>query len=252
MTADPSSQAGDHRRFAAGILSRYAPHFLLWGIFFAIGLLLGLLGLSRPASGTLLPGVLLLLASFAFLIPLFIALARSPRWARTSKEGVQWQDGRGDHLWRWEEIAAVFRLDKIINQTFRVKQLRLVPAQGEEVTFDQCLSDYDGLADAVQDAVANRLLPAKRAELASAGATFGPVTLHRDGLTINAKKLTWPEVEQYTIFRGSLVVCPRGSKGFEEVGLSGVPNYPVLLHLLQELGQMPVPPQQNILFTGRR
>jgi hypothetical protein len=254
MTSDVSAQVGSHRRHGAGVLSRYAPHVLLWALLLAIGLFLAILGLAKPDAGTLLPGVLFLVGSFAFLIPLFLGLARGPRWVRIPPEGVQWQDGQGEHLWRWEEIAAVFRLDKIINQTFRVKQLRLVSAQGGQVTFDQCLSDYDRLADAVQETVARRLLPAKRAELAGARAEFGPVTLHRDRITIKGKTFTWPDVEQYTIFRGQFVVYPRGYKGIqcEEVSLSEVPNYAILLYLLQELGQRPTPPQQSILFTGRK
>jgi hypothetical protein len=237
-----------------GVMSRYSPHLLLWGVLFAIGLLLGFLGLARPDAGTLLPGALFLIGSFTFLIPLFIALAGGPRWARVTPEGVQWQDGKGEHLWRWEVIADVFRLDKIINQTFRVKKLRLLTGQGEEVTFDQCLSNYDRFADTVQEAVSNRLLAAKRSELAGAGAQFGPVTLRKDAITINGKTFPWPEVEQYVVLRGVLVVYPRSYQGIncEEVVLSVVPNYPILLYLLQELGQMPTPPQQSILFTGRK
>jgi hypothetical protein len=152
-----------------------------------------------------------------------------------------------------EEIAAVFRVDKLVNRTFLVKQLRVVLAHGEEVTFDQCLSDYDQLANAVQGTVTRQLLPAKRSQLAGAGIDFGPVTLHRDSITINGKTFPWPEVEQYIVFRGSLVVYPRSYQGIqcEEVVLGDVPNYPILLLLLQELGQAPVPLQQSILFLGR-
>ncbi len=148
----------------------------------------------------------------------------------------------------------MYRLDLIINQTFRKKLLRLVPAHGVEAAFDQCLSNYDRFSDTVQAAVAARLQPAKRAELAGAGAEFGPVTLHRDGITINGKTVSWPDVEQYTVFRGIFVVYPRGYKGIkcEEASLGMIPNYVVLLRLLQELGRPPTPPQQSILFTGRK
>lgn len=254
MTVDQSSALGAHRRHVAGVLSRYAPHLLLWGILIAIGVFLGILGLVNPNAGTLLAAVLFLFGSFAFLIPLFVALSRGPRWVRLTDGGVQWQDGRGEHFWQWEKIADVYRLDKIINQSFRVKQLRLVGQDGEKVTFDQCLSHYDRFADAVQEAIAKRLLPAKRSELSGAGATFGPLALHQDRITINGKTFTWADVEQYTIFRGSLVVYPRNYKGIqcEEVSLSEVPNYLILLQLLQELGQSPTPPQQSILFQGRK
>jgi hypothetical protein len=254
MTQPRMSEMPTHRRHGAGIMSRYAPHLWLWLILLAIGLFLGILGIAKPNAGTLLPGVLFVVGSFAPLIPLAIALARGARWARITPEGIEWQDGRGEHRWNWADIAAVYRLDKVINQAFRVKQLRVVPVHGDVVTFDQCLSDYERLADTVQTAVAQRLLPVKRAELAGSGAAFGPVTLSRESITINRKTFAWPEVEQYIVFRGSLVVYPTSYKGIqcEEVSLSDVPNYPVLLHLLQEQGRLPVPPERSILFLGRK
>jgi hypothetical protein len=252
-TTDLPAQVVEHRVSAEGVLSRYAPHLMMWGVLLAIGLLLASLGVARPGAGTVAPGLLFLVGSFACLIPMFVGLYRGPRWGRTTRDGVEWQDGQAEHAWRWDEIAAVFRLDKIINQTFRVKQLRLVGPSGE-VTFDQCLSDYERFADTVQNTVAARLLPAKRAELAGAGADFGPVTLHRDSITIEGKSFLWREIEQYIVFRGRLVLYPKSSHGIgcEEVALAAIPNYPVLLCLMQDLGQMPVPPQQSILFSGRK
>jgi hypothetical protein len=47
-------EAGIHSQCASGVFSRYAPHFLIWGILFGIGILLAGLGLSRPKTGTLL------------------------------------------------------------------------------------------------------------------------------------------------------------------------------------------------------
>jgi hypothetical protein len=254
MSPDPAPAASTHGRHFAGVLSRYAPHFMLWGICFAIGLLLAILGLVRPSAGTLLPGALLLVGSFGCLIPLIVGLERDPSQAKITPEGLQWHDRQGEHRCRWEEITAVFREDRIINQTFRVKKLRVLQAPGQEATFDQCLSDYDRLANVVQGMATKHLVPAKRLQLANGGAEFGPVTIHRDSIGINAKKFPWPEIEQYTIFNGSLVVYPRSYKGIqcEEVSLSQVPNNLVLLQLLQELGQVPVPPQQSILFVGRK
>lgn len=254
MTADQTPGVGVHRRYSRGILSRYVAFFWLWAILLAIGVFLGLLGLFRPNAGTLLPGLLFVVGSFFCLIPLFVGLSRSPREARTTPEGVQWLDKKGEHRCRWDEITAVFRVDRLINRTFLLKQSRMVLAHAEEVTFDQSLSDYDRLANAIQATVTRQLMPAKRAQLTGAGADFGPVTLHRDGITVNGKRFPWPEVEQYIVFHGSLVVYPRSYQGIlcEEVVLCDVPNYPVLLLLLQELGQTPVPPQQSILFLGRK
>lgn len=254
MTPDEPPPLSDHKRSFSGICSRYAPHLLMWGIFLVIGLGLLILGLARPTSGTVLPGALFLAGSFLWLAPLFIGLARTPRQAKVTSGGLSWQDKRGEHTCTWAAVAAVYRLERIVNQTFKIKELRVVQTGGDEVKFHQCLESYDRLADAVHAAASRQLLPAKRNLLATTGAEFGTVTPHRDGITLGTKKISWPEIEQYTIFNGSLVVYPRGYKGIrcEEVSLSDVPNYSVLLVLLQELGQRPVPPQQSILFTGRK
>ena len=252
MSTNALPGGGDYQRSMAGIASRYAPHLMLWGVLFGIGVLLLLLGVSRPRSGTLLPGGLFLVGSLGFLVPMFLGLSRTPRWAHITPHGVQWHDQNGNHHWRWEEISAVFRLDKVINKTFQVKELRLASAQREQVTFDQCLTDYDQFADRVQDTVAQRLLDAKRSELARYGAEFGPISLHRDRITIHAKTFVWPEIVRHDIVRGNLVFFPKGASHSESVPLSTVPNYTLFLQLLLELTSAPTSRAKQIQVTGSR
>ncbi len=49
------------------------------------------------------------------------------------EDGLAWTDRAGEHRCRWDEINEVSRLDKIINQTFRVHELRIVLAGGVPV-----------------------------------------------------------------------------------------------------------------------
>jgi hypothetical protein len=253
MAAELAVPNSTHRRTAAGLRRRYGPNLLLFGI----GLVLGLsgvgLGLAKPKSDMLLPGVLFAAASFIPLIPVFLALSGLRR-VDVNSDGLSWADGKGKTGCRWDEIAAVYRDETVMNKSVTSRTLRVELANGKAVTFDHRLSDYDTLADTVQRVAAKVLLPVKQAELASGAAAFGPVTLHPDGIAIHKKRFAWPDVEEYTIAHGVLYVFPRGYKGQQnelEV-LARIPNYLVLLELLQGLGQDPVAPERSILFRGRK
>jgi hypothetical protein len=254
MNEDRLPLMTSHSLCFSGVVSRYAPHFLMSALCLAVGLFVLVLGILKPNSGALIPGIVVSACSLPWLIPMFLGVSRLPRQVEATSEGLVWQDKQGEHRCRWDEIREVYRLEKIVNQTFRVKELKLVLSHGEQVAVDQCLSDFDRLADTVQAVSAEQLLAAKRSSLDGSGAEFGPVVLQRAGLSVRGKYFPWDQVEQYTIFNGTIVVYPKGYQGIkcEEVGFGEVPNYPVLLRLLQELGQRPIPPEKSILFTGRR
>jgi hypothetical protein len=253
MTTDQSTPLSTHKRHLSGVLSRYAGNFVLCGVCIALGLGMLVLGFVKPRSGTLLPGGLILAGSVVWLLPLAAKLPGGQRRVQTSPDGLTWQDGRGEHHCRWDEVVAVYRGETIVDRTYRVRDLRVVLASGKQVRFDQSLSNYDRLAEVVQAKTTEHLLPAKRAEVA-AGAEFGPVTLHTDGITLGRKRFLWSEVEQYTVCNGCLIVFPEGYKGqrYEHAVLGAIPNYRVLLELIQELGHLPTPPEQSILFVGRK
>jgi hypothetical protein len=254
MDEDRPSSKSAHVLYFKGVLSRYAPHIVLWGLLLVIGVFLTILGIAKPEGGTLSPGIVFLVGAFPWLIPLFLGVSRRPRQAEVTEDGLSWRDRSGEHRCRWNEIAEVYRLDKIINQNFRVHELRIVLANGGQATFDQTLTNWQGLAAAVQARTARELIGPRRAALDAGGAEFGPVTLRRDGITIRGKSFTWDQVEQYTLVNANLVLYPRHYKGIqcEEVTFGEVPNCPVLLALLRELGQVPVPPHESILFLGRK
>jgi hypothetical protein len=253
MSQQSSEPLSKHELFFGGFLSRYAPQCMLFAVFFVIGIGLTILGVRNPENKTLLPGVLSTVGGLLWLIPLPVGLFRRARAAEVYADRLKWTDAAGQHECRWDEVAEVYRVERITNRSFRYTLLRLVLADGRQVQFDHTLGGYNQLADQVQARTAEHLLPAKQRALDGPGAEFGPVTLSRAAVTIGGETFPWDEVEQYTICNGSLVAFPRSYQGHagKEVALSAVPNYPVLLHLLRVLGKEPTPPNLSILFRGR-
>jgi hypothetical protein len=254
MNQTSAEHLSQHRLFAGGVTSRYAPQFLLFAICFAIGLGLAALGIQNPQNNALLPGVIGMGASLLFLIGPVVGWFRRARGAEAHADGLVWTDAAGRHECRWEDITEVYRIERITNRTFRYTLLRLVLADGRQAQFDHALSDYNMLADHVQQQTAELLTPAKRQAVEGAGADFGPVSISRVGITMSGEHFVWQDIEQYTIFNGSLIVFPRSYKGHsvKEQALSQVPNYAIFLFFLRELCGDPMAPNLSILFQGRR
>jgi hypothetical protein len=253
MSLQHSERLSEHRLHAGGVTSRYAPQLLLLATFFLIGLGLALLGIQNPQNNALLPGVIAMGASLLLLIAPVVGWFRRARSAEVYSDHLAWTDAAGRHECRWDEITEVYRVERITNRTFRYTLLRLVVADGRQAQFDHTLSDYDALANQIQQRTAELLSPAKRQALEGAGAEFGPVTLSRGGIALSGEHFPWEEIDQYTIFNGSLIVFPRTYKGHagKELALSQVPNYALLLLFLRELRGDPMAPNLSILFQGR-
>jgi hypothetical protein len=252
MSRQSSERLSEHHLFLGGMTSRYAPHLLLFAICFVVGLGLTLLGVQNPANNALLPGLICMAASVLFLIAPVVGLFRRARSAEVHADRLVWT-ATDRHECRWDEITEVYRIERLTNRTFHYTLLKLVLADGRQAQFDHALSDYNTLADQVQQMTAERLTPNKRAAMEGDGAAFGPVSLSRNGISISGEQFPWEEVEQYTIFNGSLIVFPRSYQGHagKEMALGQVPNYPILLFFLRELHGDPMPPNLSIMFQGR-
>ncbi len=243
-----------HSLCFSGFFSRYVAFFMLAGMCLAGGLLAIYLGIDRSSSAEFYSGIGVSCASLLFFIPVYLWLSRRARFVQVSDEGLIWKDQQGEQRCRWEEISEVYRLDRVVNQTFSEKKLTWVLANGAKVVADQTLSDFDRLADSVQAMTTAHLLAKKRSSLDAVGADFGKVVLARTGVTMNGKRFSWDEIEHSTLWNGSLHVFPKAYKGndSEEAKLSEVPNWPVLMELLEELGQTPVPVEESILYKGHK
>jgi hypothetical protein len=234
-----SNIVSEHPFSLGGLTRRYLPHVWMLVIFAVIGLCLLLMGITRPNAGTVLPGLLMLAIGLAFAVPIFIGYQQRVHWVKLTADGVQWQEGVSAHSTAWTDIRAVRQLEKIINQTFRQRELTLTLADGKEVKFDHRLEDYDLLAETVQQRTADLLYDQYRTELDAGRAAFGPVSLSRDSLSLRQKEFPWSAAQQCRIVRGYFSVALPG-KDLDEsqiVMLAEVPNYFVLLRLLTEMGK---------------
>jgi hypothetical protein len=237
-----------------GFLSRYVAFFMLAAMGVGMGVLGVYVGMAQEQNAVVGGGIIVACGSLLLLVPVYLGLVRRPRHVEVSEEGLAWKGRDGEQRCRWDEIREVYRLDRTVNQTFTEKKLVWVLADGRRVTTDQTLSDFDSLADAVQEQTTTHVLAAKRPALDGGGAEFGTVVLARSGLTIGGKRFSWDEIDHSTLFNGMLYFFPKSYQGndSEDAKLSETPNSLVMLQLLDELGHAPVPVEQSVLYTGRK
>jgi hypothetical protein len=226
-----------HRVCLAGIASRYAPHLTMAGIIFLIGVGLLLLSTRRPDAGVLIPGAGFAVGGLLFLIPIYLGLSRHPNEVETSGKGLKWTASEGEHEADWDDIRQVFRYERITNQTFREAHLIVVLDDGVRLDLNQSLSDFNQLGDTVQTNVCARRAPKLRASLQSGGADFGPIVLRSSGLQVNGLDAPWDTVNELVLSRGSFNInlSKLGGTMWESVAIGAIPNFPVLMALLQEV-----------------
>src|SRR5207244_10083008 len=101
------------------------------------------------------------------------------------------------------------------------------------------------LAATVHGSTLAPLVPLNEAESRAGPVAFGPVTLRPEGVSLAGTTFRWEDVE-YSLRGGHLIVVPAGDRfGWgdrKEVALAEIPNFVVLLELMERVGKPPVPP----------
>jgi Family of unknown function (DUF6585) len=238
MSDGSGAPAYPHVRHAKGVLKRNIPYWVGGTFPLVLGIAATVTGITSPNAGDALPVGLALLAGTPFIfIPIFLELRSRPRAAVVTDRGLGWRDRSGDHLCPWTDVSALWRYDELGDRNARGYS-KVVFADEQKVTFDQTLSNYETLAESVQTLASATLLPGYRQAVATGGAEFGPVTLRRDAIGIGKKSYPFDAIEDFTLFLGTLVIIGRGQKPnpVAEAKLHEIPNYLVLVNLLQELG----------------
>jgi hypothetical protein len=232
------SPASPYQFSLSGFLSLYSPHLGLTILFAGLGLFGIIVGRARAANDLFIIGVVALAGSLGPLIPPIVASLKTVDAVDLGEHDIRWQDAAGSHSLTWQEVREVYRLEMRRNG-FRVTELKLVPIAGEPVTFNHSLTQYDQLAEKAQMHHAAVWLATKRAEVETAGATFGPVTLLPDAVLAEGERLAWEEIEQYGLMRGYLCFLTRRLPGraMQMVAAKDIPDYLLLLQLLEEFGK---------------
>jgi hypothetical protein len=166
------------------------------------------------------------------------------RWVRVYEEGLRWQVGGREHKCRWDEVTRVDRTEMDVVDSdgrrtdwTRTAYLVLRLADGTSASFDPALSDYSRLANKVQQAVAACQLAEAEVELDEGGKTFGLVHISRKGVTAIGRFFPWKEVQWLTVENGELCAHHSCTK-WQPIELNAIPDYLVLLSLLQGLGRL--------------
>jgi hypothetical protein len=232
----------EHRRTLTGMLQTSWPFLLLGAMAAGFAAMFMWIWTSRQhtpdmliASGVCVFLTLGLLGATAWKA----FLSASP--VQVFEEGLNWrQDGR-ERQRSWDEVREVYRKELYRLQNGarpsdwnRHSELRLVFTDGEEAKFNHSLSDYNRLAEFVQQKTAERLLPLARKEFDGRGVAFGPLRLGREGLSLGHELFAWPTLTGLRVRNGFL--SWNGHRGADRfLPLKDLPNYPVLLQLLDEV-----------------
>jgi hypothetical protein len=222
-----------------GIMKRFAGLLICSGIFGAIGVfevVVGLANLEKWPAGIFIGlGILVITAGF----PLACAsiLRGVAREAEARSDGVVWRTSTEQHFRPWSDVHELFRIDYLDNRN-AWGQTTIVFTDKVRVVFDQSLTNYMQLANAIQTFAAAAKLPAVLAEVEVQPVPFGPVTIRRDGVVVGHHDYPWEKVRFFSVRFGVLVLGVAGAKEDrrEMVALHEIPHYLVVLHLLQHFG----------------
>ena len=207
--------------------------FVIWGVVWAIGLVVVARWLRRKASQAVV----------------------------VYEDGVAVHDGKAVRAWRWDDLVAVERRPVVrkpdipsdtagaiaivvILAAYKIADRPYVKAEstyafgardGGSFVLDRWLPDVDELADAIDLEVTRRQAPAIRAALhAGREVGFGAITLSRDAIAVGDRTFRWPQFERIEVELDTLHVTAAGTRR-AAVKVSDVPNLTLLLSLLPEL-----------------
>lgn len=210
---------------------------LLAGIAVLIGGGLLALHLTRgPQANTLIPG--LVIAALA--VPLVgWAVARSSGLVaevRLYPDGVVWfEKGRWRGA-RWEEIDEFYRTEVIVNGSVQTREVFIRTAGGHSGRFTHALPRWAKMAEVLQMQTTMAQGPAAQARFrAGEAVAFGEVRVSPRGIKIDGQSLDWQDVDRIEVGNGALLVYGVGKrKGPHAASLGSLPNYLVLLKLLED------------------
>lgn len=169
---------------------------------------------------------------------------------RVYEDGVLWISKGKWYGALWEDIDECYRKEIIVNGTANTRDLAIKTRRGQKAVFSIVLSRWEKLAEAVQMRVTMLRGPEVQEDYqAGESVRFGPVTVGQDGLKVDGKELEWDEIKSIEIVNGYLSVQAGGKRGkSHDVALGDIPNYLVMLRLLEDT---PAPPVQTSK-RGRR
>ena len=234
-------------------LQRRGPVAIIGLIFLAIGAAVPIFRPNLMADRSNLAFDLAMIAGGLIVLGVFVAFyLRRIVFVEADPGGLRWQRGGSEKMKEWSDVARVYRKETYRGgraddapEADRSGHTRVEFTDGTAVTFDRVLGNYERVADAVQAMATAAVRPRKAADLQAGAAAFGPVTLRQAGVRVEKKEYAWGAVN-YGVVNGHLTVVPAKDdfkdRDIHQVPLHQIPDYAVLLELMEQVGK-PVAPR---------
>lgn len=219
----------------AGIGSLFFPlgwlFFLLAAITGGIAVMAGVIQTNEdpmvPRLTIVICG-LLTAVLLAWPVVLYVRMVKS---VDLHEEGVVWGS---DEEATWEEIVGFYRYEFIYNNQPTVRDATIETEDGRRAVFGIGLSNWEKLADRIQEATFAVQWPQAREQFeAGEEVEFGDlVSVGPDGITLQGDLVPWKKIKKVAVGNGHLCVYEKGSEDSRDLQLRYIPNYGVLLRLL--------------------
>lgn len=236
MTDDGPGEPKTHRWHLTGAL-RQNLYGTVIGIIFTLLLVLCLFVPFKTPADKWATCVALGVTVALCYLPIGLGLLFRPTTVTASAEGLAWRGLSGSGEKTWAEVANVYRKD-ILNVGNARGTTWVTFRSGPTLRLGQALTDYNELADRIQEVASRARMAEARTALAAGEWEAGLLTLRTDGLEIGKVHISWANLNGYTLINGQLFflgTSPELEK-VKGVWLRDVPNYQLIFQLLDERG----------------
>jgi len=236
MTASRTEGATTHRWHLTGAF-RQNLYGTMFGFIFTLLLLLCLfISFKSPADRLATCTAMGITAALCF-FPIVIGLLFRPMTVTVSPDRIVWWGifGGGDKP--WSEVVDLYRRE-ILNAGNARGMTKIRFQGGPTLKFGQALMDYDVLANRIQNEATRAGIAAARSAFAAGEFRAGTVSMKAAGLAVGNTHIPWSELDGFTLISGQLCLLGTSSEldQIEEIWLHRLPNYEVLLRMLEERG----------------
>jgi hypothetical protein len=218
-----------------GIGSLFAPHgwlfFLLAALTGGITVMMGVIETNESPwtarIGMLVCGPL----TAALLVTPIVMYVRMVKSVDLFDEGVVWD---GTEVAAWEEITEYYRYEFFYRGEPSYRDITIETEDGRRVVFGIGLSNWEKLADRMQEETYAAQWPLAQEKFeAGEEVEFGNyISVGPEGITLRGDTIPWKKVKRVTVNGGSVCVFEKGAEESRDIEVRYVPNYGVLLRLV--------------------
>lgn len=204
---------------------------IIGGIFIVGGLLLFLTLFSTGFSSLVLSGVAAVVTGLALFVNYGVVLIRRARRNRGAQvylctDGLLLIKNRGVEAIHWHQIIEIWQAFAVFSsygrKSYMLNQFTLHRSDGAVLIVDAAFRGFSELVAEVERKVVSCLLPGALAAYHAGNAvSFGPISVHSQGISLNPEQrtLSWQELDKVKIATGLI-----SFKGHSPLPLATVPT----------------------------